>query len=212
MSEYAYQETIDYFSQFFEIILFKDQKRPYPGVSAHPDIFLFYDEKLFVEKNIELDGIRCEEIGNTYPLDVKFNIAKIDDYIICNTKYISDSIKNHIIEKGYEIIHVKQGYAKCSTLVVKHGIITSDKGIYKACKGKIDALLIEEGGILLPPLSHGFIGGAAVCFNNIVFFNGDITKHRDYNRIRDFILKRGLEIKYIKRPLMDIGSFIIIEG
>ncbi len=212
ISENAYKETIDFLSDFFDVIVFKDQHRPYKAVSNHPDIFMFYDKKLFIEKNIDLDGVPCEEIGNEYPEDVKFNIAKIDNYIICNEQYISDIIKRHIKENNYEIINVKQGYAKCSTLIIKHGIITSDKGIYKACKGKVDALLIEEGDILLPPLSHGFIGGSAVYFNDIVFFNGDITKHRNYEKIREFILRRGLEIRYIDRPLMDIGSFIIIEG
>ena len=47
---------------------------------------------------------------------------------------------------GYEIINVKQGYAKCSICVVSdNAIITADKGIAKAAiQNRIDVLEITR--------------------------------------------------------------------
>ena len=42
-----------------------------------------------------------------------------------------------------------------------------------------------------------------------MIFNGDITRHSDYARIRDFIESRGLDIVFFKEyRLTDIGSII----
>ena len=213
ISERAHQETFDYFkSKGFELIKFRDQLKPYEGVSHHPDMFMFYDDVLFVEKNISIEGKKCEAIGHKYPETVKFNIAKIGDYIICKYDMISEVIKEHIEHKGYTVINVNQGYSKCSTAIVGDSFITSDKGIYDACRDKnINGLLIRPGYIELPDLDYGFIGGTCVSFDDVVYFNGDVTRHPDYEIIKSFIEKIDKKIEYINIPLTDIGSFIIIE-
>lgn len=211
ISEKAYPETFDYFrDKGFEVIVFQQQNRPYEGVGHHPDMFVFYDEHLFVEKHVSLNGIRCEAMGEKYPDTVKFNIAVTEDYVICKSDAMSRVIKEHV-EKTKEIIHVNQGYAKCATAVIGKAIITSDKGIYKATKEKMDVLLIEQGHILLPGFDYGFIGGTCTCFDQTVYFNGDIKKHPNYDKIHDFITNQGYSIDCVNQPLMDIGSMIIIE-
>ncbi|MBI9015450.1 MAG: hypothetical protein JEZ08_24665 [Clostridiales bacterium] len=213
ISEKAHQETFDYFvSKGFEIIKFKDQLKPYKAVSHHPDMFMFYDDKLFVEKNIPLDGIRCGSLGEKYPETVKFNLAKIGEFVVCKYDVVSETIKEHLRQKNYKIINVNQGYSKCSTAIVGNAFITSDKGIYDACiKEGITGLLIRPGSIELPDLDYGFIGGTCVSFDDVVYFNGNITKHPDYESIKSFITKTGKKIDYINIPLTDVGSFIIIE-
>jgi len=213
ISEKAHTDTIDYFiKKDFEVVLFKDQLRPYDAVSHHPDMFMFYDEKLFLESDVTLEGITCGPLGNKYPETVKFNIAKVNNHIICKFDSVDETIKRHIKEQAYQIIDVKQGYAKCSTAVINDAIITSDKGIFRACEAEnIKSLLIEPGHIVLEGLDHGFIGGSCVCFDETVFFNGDIKKHPDYQRIQAFITSLGKHIDDTKQPLTDIGSFIIIE-
>ena len=213
ISEKAHQETFDYFVlKGFEIIKFKDQLKPYKAVSHHPDMFMFFDDKLFVEKDIPLDGIRCESLGVKYPETVKFNLAKIGEFVVCKYDVISEGIKEHLKQKNYTIINVNQGYSKCSTAVIGDAFITSDKGIYDACiKEGIIGLLIRPGYIELPDLDYGFIGGTCVSYDDVVYFNGDITKHPDYEAIKSFITKRNKKIDYINIPLTDVGSFIIIE-
>lgn len=206
----VYKETIDYFNRLgYETILFKKQNRPYEAVSHHPDMFMFYDDDLFLEAGVDLEGIHGEAIGSKYPETIKYNVAKIGRYVICH-RLLADCLKDHFTKKDYELIHVKQGYAKCSTATVGDGIITSDKGIYDACH-MMDRLLIRPGHILLPGMSTGFIGGTCVTLEGRVFFNGDITKHPDYALIKNFVEAKGYEIDYIDQPLMDVGSFIVIE-
>lgn len=209
----ASQAVQDYFiEKGYELYLFSGNKA-YPAVSNHPDLYLFYDGELFVEPSVLLEGIVCSSIGESYPDHVKYNVAKVGDYVICHPKYVDEKLFNHL-EERYTIISVKQGYSKCSTLVVdESSIITSDLGIYKAVQQfNLNALLISPGHILLNGLDYGFIGGAGVRVEKSVFFCGDITKHPDYEKIKDFIEKRELKIEYTKEPLMDLGSLFIIES
>lgn len=209
ISESAYDETFAYFEdKGFEVIVFKSMEKPYPAVSDHPDMFMVYDEELYLEGDVDLDGIHCSTLGDKYPETVKYNVAIVGHYVICKKDAVDENLLNHL-EGKYQIIDVNQGYSKCATAVVKDKIITSDSGIYKACCGKIDALLIDEGHILLPGLNHGFIGGTCVCFDDTVFFNGDIRKHKNYDAIKAFI--DPMTIAYVNKPLRDIGSLIIIE-
>lgn len=212
MSEEAYPETVEYFTKKgMEVIKFPRQNKPYEAVCHHPDMFMFYDEKLFVEPSCGVSGVKCELLGEKYPQTIKYNIAKVANSVICKYEDISDTVRAHIESAGYSVINVKQGYSKCSTAIVGHSIITSDKGIYEACRSQIDSLLIQSGHIELPGLDHGFIGGTCVSFDDTVFFNGDIEKHPDYARIKGFIEKQNMKIEYLKHPLMDIGSFVIVE-
>ncbi len=215
INELAPNSLINYFeSNDFRVEILKKQTSVYDAVSSHPDIFMFYDGLLFIEKGLSdqfEDGVICEELGNKYPDNVKFNICKVGNNIICRYDSISQTIKDYINEKSYNIINVKQGYSKCSTAVIDdNSIITSDKGITKACMlNGIDVLLIEQGHIKLEGLDYGFIGGACVSFSDKVFFNGNIKEHPSYKNIEKFINERNKKIEYMDYPLEDLGSFII---
>lgn len=216
VSELAKKSLITYFEEKnFEVVLFKDMNKPYKGVSTHPDMFMFYDNKLFLEKDVKLKEIinfvYCEKIGKKYPETIKYNICKIGNYIICKYENISEELKRHFKINDYKIINVKQGYTKCSTAIIDDkSIITSDKGIYLECKDKLSVLLIESGHIVLENFDYGFIGGTCVSFGNIVFFNGDISNHPDYVKIKKFIESKNKIIEFMNYPLEDLGSFIII--
>ena len=213
ISEKAHHKTFDYFKKKgFDIIRFPDQRKPYEAVSHHPDMFMFYDDFLFIEKGIPLEGVKCELLGERYPETVKYNIAKVSNSVICKYDAIDLTIKEHIKKKSYRVVDVKQGYAKCSTAVIGNSIITSDKGIYNACvQEQINSLLVRPGHIELPGLDYGFIGGTCVTFGDTVFFNGEINRHPDYESIKSFIDALNKNIEYINIPLTDIGSLIIIE-
>lgn len=209
----ASKEIISFFEvRGYDIHSFYGSKA-YEAVRHHPDLYLFYDGDLFVEPSVNMDGIKCSEIGFEYPDHVKYNVAKVGQHFICNPQYLDETLFQYLDDQ-YTLIAVKQGYAKCSTLVVDEtSIITSDKGIYKAVLDQgLDALLIRPGYISLPGLSYGFIGGSGVRFENEVFFCGDISKHPDFDKIENFITSKALKISFAQGPLMDLGSLFFVES
>lgn len=217
VSDQASKKLIDYFlDKNLDVKLFKKMDKPYESVSSHPDMFMFFDDVLFLEADVEINIkniIKCEEIGKKYPENIKYNIVKVGNHIICKKDNISKIILEHLLKKKYNIIDTKQGYAKCSTCIVdENSIITSDKNIEKVSKKSgIDVLLIKPGYIKLKGLDYGFIGGASVSFDNIVFFNGNIKEHPDYLNIKEFIEQKNKIIEYLDYPLEDLGSFIILD-
>lgn len=52
----------------------------------------------------------------------------------------------------------------------------------------------RESQVILEGQPYGFLGGASGKVGNTIIFNGDITRHSDYEAIREFIESRGLDI------------------
>lgn len=154
------------------------------------------------------------EIKGVYPDDVKLNFAFIGKKVIGNFKYADIKLASLISDK--DRINVKQGYCKCSILVVnENAVITDDESIHrKMLENDIGSLLIRKGDISLKGHEYGFIGGTSgkISENEVVFF-GDIKKHRDYESIADFLSKNNCT--YVcsdNGELRDIGGIIpIIE-
>lgn len=193
-----------------DLILFEGDG-PYSAVKNHPDMHLFLDDVLYGDSDYGYN-VFLEPLGKKYPQTIKYNIAKVGQTIFCKT----DSVPRQLLyrlNKRYDLVHINQGYAKCSIAVIDHkSIITSDIGIQKAgLAAGIESLLIESGHILLPGLDYGFIGGACVRYKDEIFFSGDITQHPSYNEIKNFIEKRNLTIAFTEENLIDLGSFIILK-
>jgi len=194
-------------------------------VASHPDMLIFrFDGKLFVcreyyeearetidciIKKTDLELIvTSDRLGKNYPEDVKFNAFILNSAIVGNIEHISEEIKSYFkVQKN-----VRQGYAKCSSVVLDGAVISADRGIYTAAlELGADALLISPDGVKLDGYDCGFIGGASgVCGNN-VFFCGDITKHGDFSKISDFCSRHGYEVISLSdEPLYDVGTIIFI--
>ena len=112
---------------------------------------------------------------------------------------------------GLEIIKCRQGYVKCNVVILDDThIITEDIGIAKSLEEtEIDCLLIESGYVKLKGFSYGFIGGASGKLGETIIFNGDLSSHPDFEKIKTFIESLGLRLWYTKSyPLEDIGSII----
>lgn len=211
-SFYSYIESKDY-----KIIKINESKSTYKAIAKHPDIFMFslgnqliiapemtkYFDKEF--KEALLWG--KSKIKQEYPGNICYNVARVGSYAIHNTKYTDPLIKEKL---DCQWIHVNQGYTKCNTLIVNEdSLITSDKSIYNETKKKgLNCLLIRPKHIVLKGLDYGFIGGASLKIADEIIFYGDICKHPDYLKIKEFISKRKLNIKSFQFPLEDIGSGI----
>lgn len=154
-----------------------------------------------------------ENIGSKYPNDVLLNISIVGTHVFCNEKYASATALEYLRELGYNIHHVSQGYAHCSTCILSEcAIITADGSIARAAeKAGIDVLLISAGNISLPPYGYGFIGGATGVCGDRVYFCGSLDHHPDGDRIREFCIKHHKKaVELGNFPLLDIGGILFI--
>jgi len=197
------------------------------SISYHPDIMFHHiqDEYIVCAPDINptlLDKLAFEGFtlikGNTvlsknYPDDIAYNVARVGKFAFHNFKY-TDSVLRDMLEKAdVELVNIKQGYAKCSVSVINEkSIITADKGIAKAAEIKgIEAILIEpEEGILLTGMNMGFIGGSSgLISKNKWAVTGNISTLKSFQQIKDFLIKKGIEIITLSDgQVTDIGSII----
>lgn len=174
-----------------------------------PETYSYY-KKVFSGTYVDLI---CGTTGidGKYPTDAAYNIAIVGNNTFLNRKNVDNVLLDNIENKH---IDIKQGYAKCNICIVdENSIITEDEGIYMAAiANNIDVLKISKGQIMLDGFDYGFIGGCSgKLAGNILAFAGDITKHTDYEKIRNFCLEKGVEVISLgKNALTDIGSILPI--
>lgn len=198
----------------------------YSSIAYHPDILLHpiggkdvvvapnvYDELKGILSNEGLRVIRGESVlKRNYPENAAYNIARVSKFAIHNFEYTDRQTLGLLEENEVELIHVKQGYSKCSICIVnEHAIIKSDRGIAKIVeKYGIETLLITPGHIVLPGVEYGFIGGiSGLVGKNKLAFSGDLVRHPDHKRILDFLKIHGVEPVFLQKDKpIDLGSII----
>lgn len=160
-------------------------------------------------------------MGNTakltknYPGNIIYNAICTSEFLIHNLKYTDSRLLTEAARSGRKTIHVSQGYSRCSCLpVTDDSFITSDAGMQKALEANgAHVLFIQKGHVLLPGFDYGFIGGCAghliIEGKRTIIFNGDLSRHPDYEKIAAFIKDRDIEIIFFDSyPLEDIGSIL----
>lgn len=147
-----------------------------------------------------------------YPGDVHLNALRIGKFLFCNTNHTDVRLLEYCRENAVEIVHVNQGYSRCSVCVVsKSAAITADTGLAEAMEQKgIDVLKIRRGFIDLPGFDYGFIGGASGKISrDKLCFTGSLNDHPDKTIIENFIRSHGVEpVVLTSRSCIDIGSII----
>jgi hypothetical protein len=188
-----------------------------PYLSKHPDMFMCKmgakDDAPVISyqddaKNM-YPGFR--PLSAEYPAGIAYNAACTGSFLIHNLKYTAPHIIEYAEKAGMNMVNVRQGYAKCSTVIVDdRSIITYDRGMAKACTAAgMDVLTISPGHIVLPGYDTGFIGGTSGRAGDTIYFNGDLSSHPDSKDIIAFITERGLSVRFFEEwPLTDIGSVI----
>lgn len=194
-------------------------------ISAHPDMQLFiHDKNIFVHPHIgrkfiaEIENfcnvILCKnELHPDYPRDIAYNMACTGNFAIHSLERTEPAILEYLKLRNTVLVDTRQGYSKCSTLIVDtESIITADISIDKSARtAGMNSLLISPGHVDLPGYNYGFIGGASGRFMDMVLFTGSIDRHPDRNRIHEFIEARGLKVKVLsKQKVLDTGSILII--
>ena len=151
-----------------------------------------------------------------YPHDAQLNIAALGGAFIYNPKVSYAPVIEYLTDvRGMRGAPVRQGYAKCSVLVVdERSIITQDAGIARAARGiGLDVLEIAPGHVVLDGFEYGFLGGAGFMpAADIMAFTGTLDAHPDRARILAFLAAHGVNAVYLTGlPVFDIGSAIPIS-
>lgn len=151
-------------------------------------------------------------LSKKYPKDIPLNAFSFKNYFIHNLKFTDKILLDYYKNSGYQMVDIKQGYAKCSCLVTDDFIITSDGGIYESLKDFIPTYKINHGEIKLENFNYGFIGGASGVLGKKIFFTGDLSHHSSHEEILKIIKKYDYEIEILsKDPIEDFGSIFFIK-
>ena len=191
-----------------------------PRIADHPDLSLFkldektlvVDEEVFSYYEEKLDGINLikgEVVSNKYPKDALYNIVRFKNFYIHND-FTEKNIRKYFDENNIVRLKVKQGYTRCSVIPLPNLLISSDYGIYKALKDKIDIRLVASDKVELDGFDQGFLGGTCGPIGDKLIFTGDVSKHKAFPKIKVICDKEGIEIIFPKIKLIDLGSIIEI--
>lgn len=197
-------------------------------VCAHADMVLHHfggnrvllaAESHKLQEKLEQEGFGVAVsnvcISSKYPHDVALNAARIGDRIFAKPDALAPEIKQFCDAHKIQMIPVKQGYAKCSIVVVnENSIITEDQSIAQAAQAVgIDVLQVSSGAVSLEGYSHGFLGGACgMIGKNQLAFTGSLKVYPDAERIWSFCWAKHVEIVTLTEgPLFDIGGILVLK-
>lgn len=210
----------------YEIIKIEKQSNIYAEISGHPDVFACrVKDKIILSENltniINLENMMLgSKVEGKYPNTAKYNVCFIDNYAIHNFKNTEPLLFDLIRKNNFELIDITQSYARCSILGLKNkSCITTDQGVYKTLiKNGFDVLFVEEDNIKLlddkeeTSKMKGFIGGCTAVIDNKVVIYGELSKFKNSEVIREFIVSKGYEIIEFKgMDITDYGSYIILN-
>ncbi len=200
----------------------------YSPVNTHPDMQIHFIDgvtavvapsaykhyKSVLPQNIQLIK-GASDPGSTYPEDCAYNVARLGNKIIGNLSYLDTKIIEIYKERGKTFIDVKQGYAKCNLCIIdKKSVITEDEGLCRTLRNLgLDVLKISQGEVGLKNFPYGFIGGASGLLDNKrLLFYGDLKLHPDYDEIRNFVKRKGVDIICLSSTkLFDYGSILYFD-
>jgi hypothetical protein len=197
----------------------------YPAICGHPDILVHFIEKnkVIVHKDIDSNFINTimnynfkvcytdTSLKPNYPFDVILNALNLKEHFVHNIDFTDKNLLSSVSNK--KLIHVNQGYTKCSTCIVNdNAIITSDVSIYKELKNEnIDVLLLPPGDISLPGLNYGFIGGTCGLIDNKLVFYGNLRNYKYGELVINFLKKYDIQPLYLSNhELVDRGSIFFV--
>ena len=217
------EEAAEKLKSYGKVVRTRANKNLLRGLDTHPDILVHplpsgeivvdrdnfeYYKKIFPDKKIlPSHSILSKE----YPKDVPQNAFTFKNYFIHKLKFTDKVLLDYYKNSGYEMIDIKQGYGKCSSLVTEDFIITSDGGIYESLRDFIPIYKIKHGEIRLQNFNYGFIGGATGVLGKKIFFTGDFSHHSSHEEILKIIKKYNYEIEILsKDQIEDFGSIYFI--
>ena len=212
-------------SNFCKLVEFVTQNITYQAISGHPDIFLCQTSKsifcapnlpnyysdLFIQEGIDFEFGK-KPVGSKFPETAFYNCVANEHFLFHKKSYTDIKISEQ--NQELEFIDLLQAYTRCSLLALpSQTFITSDKGIEKVLrKRKLDVHYFSPDDILLPGITHGFIGGALGFHSNKLFVIGNPDFHSWGKEFKILINQLGIElISLYDGPFFDGGGIFFLE-
>lgn len=218
------EESAEKLKKYGQVVRSKANTRVLEGLDTHPDILVHplpngdlvvdrdnfdYYKEIFKDKKIIQS---YSSLSAKYPGDIHLNAFAFKNIFIHNLKHTDQVILDYYKNRGYELVNIKQGYAKCSCLVTEDFVITSDGGIYESLRDLIPIYKIDHGQIKLQNFNYGFIGGATGALGKKIFFTGDFSHHSSHEEILKIISNYDYEIEILSDgPIEDYGTIFFIK-
>lgn len=200
----------------------------YKGIRNHADLLLCpTTNHLFLSQEISAiimpqlsvpsteTSILSEALTTCYPKTALLNVILTSSHLICNIKAVCSELLCYAKDNKLDIIPVKQGYTRCTTLPLSDKIfLTDDPGMAKILEQHhLTVFKVEANHVKLQHQTTGFIGGTAGVIGDTVYFNGDITRHPSHEIIIKACRLAHLNIIQVpNEPLVDIGSILQYES
>ncbi|MDA3818773.1 MAG: hypothetical protein PF486_15435 [Prolixibacteraceae bacterium] len=185
----------------FSCVEFRTQDISYDAISGHPDVFLckIDSNKTIYAPNtppeithiISSNNLHNKEgnttVGSNIANSTAYNCVVSDKYLFHKQSFTDKTILNTCRDKKF--IHVPQAYTRCSMICLPDGAcITSDKGIQKALATEnIPHIYCSPKNIVLPPYTHGCIGGTMGVHKNTVYIIGALQTLDKGDALKNFI-------------------------
>lgn len=166
------------------------------------------------KKENEQVKVYSEKISSPYPGEAALNVKRLDNCIVCNTKYVGKTIQVYAAANDLNLYHCNQGYVGCSSVLISsNAAMTDDESVYDTFRRiGLDCLMLSKGQIKLSGYSYGFIGGCCGFIDkNLIAFNGKLSAHNDAGKIKNFLRKYNVNyVELTDKPLTDIGGIVPI--
>ncbi len=179
---------------------------------ANRELFFLLEDALSIKGGFTL----CEvSPSDTYPRDAGMNLLVFGKILFIGKRTAPDIIIKRARDLGYRIIFTNQGYPACTVLkLTENAAVTADPGMARILsENGIETTFIENGGILLTPYEHGFIGGASGVFNGTVYLLGSLRGHTSQAAIEAAIKRAGLSaVELSEGELLDLGGILFTDG
>lgn len=179
-------------------------------VVCPPETYTYYKNELSAYGFNIIEG--KTHLGSHYPKDCAYNVGIVGKKCFLNKNVCDELLYEILISEGYEVIHVNQGYTKCSLCPIdENSFITGDISIARAGEDAgCSVLLISNDNILLRGFSNGFWGGCCgMESSDTLLVNGDVGLLPSGEKIKEFLKEKNIKIKNLKKgDVIDIGSVI----
>lgn len=213
-------------SNYYDLVLFSAKGLVESPLDGHPDIFISkLPEQYIIAPNTPKQIIDCfasnhskwkfgnKDVGFSYPQIASYNISVSENFLICNLEICDKSILELLTNK--KIIHVKQGFCRCSTLALKNDVfITSDNGIHKTLqKNDVKSYFFPSDSIRLDGYKHGLLGGCLGIDEkeNRLIISGNLDYFENGKYLKSIFQKLDYQIIELDScPLLDVGGFFVI--
>lgn len=179
---------------------------------AAPEAFEYYSSAFAGDGLVLIKG--GKKLDMHYPLDCAYNVLPLGESLFCLESAADGVLLEAARGMGYEIVDIKQGYAKCSVCPIREdAAISADVSFIRAARRRgIDVLQITNDTVVLPGYKNGFFGGGAyMADEHTLVIAGDVGLHPDGARIREFAAKYSIEVVCDRNGrVTDFGSLCAV--